>query len=174
MDPPDTWSEILVRPAVAMLCGAILGWEREIHRKPAGLRTHMMVALGAAAFTLTTLILFHSVGGADTQGVDPLRVVSGVIGGIGFLGAGSIIQARGAVRGVTTAATIWVVGAVGLACGAGYYKIAGVVVLYSLIILVVVGFIENRLGLTDDARVVDDSQPETERSVPPSIRTGDD
>jgi putative Mg2+ transporter-C (MgtC) family protein len=125
---------------------AALGWQRELHGKPAGLRTQMMVGLGAAMFTLVTLKFYQTVGGDGDPGrIDPLRVIQGVVGGIGFLGAGTIIEARGSVRGITTAATIWVVGGFGIACGLGYYFLAGTGVFFSLLILSGVGILEKRL-----------------------------
>lgn len=147
MDAPDTWQEILLRPAAAMIGAALLGLDREIQRKPAGLRTHMMVALGSAAFTLATLMVFHQMQqqGNRWTGVDPIRVISGIVGGIGFLGAGAIIQSRGMVEGMTTAASIWVVGAIGVSCGAGYYRLAAMVVGYAVLVLVGIGWIERRL-----------------------------
>lgn len=138
MYPGDDWLEILIRMAAAIACGAVVGFEREFQAKPAGLRTHMMVALGSASFTLLTLHIYQAAleaAGSGRVGSDPLRVVSGVIGGIGFLGAGSIVQGRGSVQGLTTAATIWVVGSVGIACGTGYYIVALFTVAFSLIIL---------------------------------------
>ncbi len=78
-------------------------------------------------------------------GLDPVRVIAGVVGGIGFLGAGTIIQARGEVQGITTAATIWVVGALGVACGLGYFFLSALTVVYSLIVLALISIIEKRL-----------------------------
>jgi putative Mg2+ transporter-C (MgtC) family protein len=146
MDAPDSWQEIMLRPLAAIVGAALLGLDREIHGKPAGLRTHMMVALGATVFTLVTLQLFEQMrqDGNAWAGADPLRAISGVAGGIGFLGAGAIIQSRGMVEGITTAATIWVTGALGVACGAGYYRMAGALVGYALVILVVIGWMESR------------------------------
>ena len=121
-------SEALVALVTAAALGGIIGWERETWQKPAGLRTHMMVALGAAAFTLLAM---RTVG----ESSDPGRIVVGIATGIGFLGAGTIIQARGEVRGITTAAGIWVVGAVGACCGAGEFGIGVVAVALSVVIL---------------------------------------
>ena len=147
MDAADSWQEILIRPAAAMLGAALLGLDRELHAKPAGLRTHMLVALGAAGFTIATLLMFHQMQqqGSRWTGVDPIRVISGIVGGIGFLGAGAIMQSRGSVEGVTTAASIWVVGAIGVSFGAGYYRVGVMVVAYALVVLVGVGWIEHRL-----------------------------
>jgi len=138
--------EIVLRPAVAVIGAGVLGWEREVHNKPAGLRTQMLVALGASIFTLATLEFYRAISlAAETIRIDPLRVVEGVVGGIGFLGAGCIIQARGSVEGITTAATIWVVGALGVCCGLGYYALAATTVLLALVVLSVLGFVEKRV-----------------------------
>lgn len=146
MDAFPTLLETVFRPLLAIAGAAVLGWERERHGKAAGLRTQMMVALGAAMFTLITLKLYHAVVAANGGNrIDPVRVVEGVIGGIGFLGAGAIIQARGSVKGMTTAATIWVVGALGVACGLGFYVLAVVTVLFALLILSALGYLEHRV-----------------------------
>ena len=138
---------IAARLGLAILCGALLGWERELQRKPAGLRTHMMVALGAAAFTLVTLNLTYTdlKTGDELAPVDPARTIAGVIGGIGFLGAGTIIQSRGSVEGITTAAAIWVMGAIGVACGIGNYTLAATTTGLALLILSGVGWVEARM-----------------------------
>lgn len=122
--------DVLLRLPLAALLGALIGWERETEGKPAGLRTNMMVALGASTFTLlaTNLAAFEN-------GADPTRIVTGVATGIGFLGAGSIIQSSRGVEGMTTAAGIWVVGAIGAACGLGAYSIAIVTAVLAFVIL---------------------------------------
>lgn len=108
---PSYWSLLL-----AMGLGAIVGWERFLDHKPAGLRTHTLVALGAAG----VMIAARGMMGDDAAAHRDLsRVVQGVITGIGFLGAGSILQSGGSVRGLTTAASIWIVAAIGIAAGGG-------------------------------------------------------
>jgi putative Mg2+ transporter-C (MgtC) family protein len=134
--------DVLVRLPLAALLGGLIGLERETEGKPAGLRTNMMVALGAATFTLVSANLVS----AEDAG-DPTRVVTGVATGIGFLGAGSIIQSRGKVEGVTTAAGVWVVGAIGAACGLGAYLIASVAALLALAILAVVLRLEKKADI---------------------------
>ena len=134
--------DILLRLSLAAVMGALIGWEREAHDKPAGLRTHMMVCLGAATFTLATLQLFLLTEGEPNSSSDPVRIAQGIVGGIGFLGAGQIIQSRGSVQGVTTAAGIWVVGAVGIACGIGHYVLAGMTIALAFVILTVVGLLQ--------------------------------
>ncbi|USN99402.1 MAG: MgtC/SapB family protein [Phycisphaeraceae bacterium] len=113
---------ILARVALAALLGVLIGLDRQHLHKPAGVRTMLMVALGSAVFTLVGLEI---AGMSTPRGVDALsRVIQGIIGGVGFLGAGVMIRDRGHVRGVTTAAGIWVTAGVGVACGLGAYLIA--------------------------------------------------
>ncbi len=135
--------EAALRLTLASLFGAIIGWEREVSRKPAGLRTNMMVSLGAATFTLASI----SVTPEGMQAADPTRIVTGIATGIGFLGAGAILRADGTVHGMTTAAGIWVMGAVGVACGIGDYYVAGISTLAALIILFVLGRVEDRYAV---------------------------
>jgi putative Mg2+ transporter-C (MgtC) family protein len=139
-------TEILVRMAIAVVAGGLLGLEREWRRKPAGLRTHIMVALGAAVFTVVSLELYERIvlDSPEVARVDPLRLIEGVIGGIGFLGAGSILQARGSIHGLTTAGNLWLCGAVGVACGGGHYLIAAYTVALGLFVLIVLGWTERR------------------------------
>jgi putative Mg2+ transporter-C (MgtC) family protein len=120
--------EYLVPILVAMALGAVIGIEREIHQKPAGLRTNMLICMGAAVFTL---IGKHISISPDAES----RVIQGVVTGVGFLGAGVLIHQQGNVHGLTTAATIWLVTAVGIACGARLYGIAIATVIPAIIIL---------------------------------------
>jgi putative Mg2+ transporter-C (MgtC) family protein len=127
--PTLHWGEALLRLALAAALGAAVGLERELREREAGLRTHLLVALGSALFTIAGAYGFH------TLRTDPTRVAAQIVTGIGFLGAGAIIRQGFIVRGLTTAATLWVVAAIGLAVGAGYYSgavIATAVVLFSL------------------------------------------
>ena len=144
MGEPLTFETILLRLLAAAAMGALLGINREHHGKPAGLKTLTLVSVGAASFMLVSLELFLPVADAreGVSLVDLTRVVQGVVGGIGFLGAGSIIQARGSVVGMTTAATIWTVGAIGLACGLGQYRLALAVTLLTWLVLVGLGYVE--------------------------------
>jgi putative Mg2+ transporter-C (MgtC) family protein len=161
MNVPDTAVEILVRLSLAVAFAALLGWERESANKPAGLRTYMMVALGSAAFTIAALTLSAQVSQPPGRNADPLRMLDGIIGGIGFLGAGSIIQSRGAVTGVTTAAGIWVMAAIGVACGCGYFELAGIVTTFAFIILWLLGWIERLIGVNNSPNVVPAKDPES-------------
>lgn len=135
--PTLTWEEALGRLALAAVLGGAIGIEREIREREAGLRTHMLVAVGSALFTLVSAYGFRSflLAGGSVIRADPTRIAAQIVTGIGFLGAGAIIRQGLSVRGLTTAATLWVVAAIGLAAGAGYYSAAlmtTVVVLFSL------------------------------------------
>jgi putative Mg2+ transporter-C (MgtC) family protein len=137
--------DVLARLAAAMIAGMILGLEREWRQKPAGLRTHMLVSLAAAAFTILAFELFRaSLEIAPDSKGDPIRVIEGVIAGVAFLGAGTIIQSRGDVKGLTTGASIWLSGATGLACGGGYYVLAAITVALAFVVLALVGLFERK------------------------------
>jgi putative Mg2+ transporter-C (MgtC) family protein len=138
--------EVVGRLALALLYGGLLGWEREVKQKPAGLRTHMMVSLGSAAFTLVSFELAAAARDRNGMTSDPIRIVEGVTAGVGFLGAGSIIQSRGSVEGITTAAGLWVVGAIGIACGGGHYVLATTTAVLAFVILAGLGIMERRSG----------------------------
>ncbi len=115
------WVTVLLRLMLAAACGAMVGFEREVHGRAAGLRTHMMVAVGAA---LTTLLGVFNVEALEITWADPMRVGAQVISGIGFLGAGTILLKKGnsQITGLTTAAGLWLTAVVGLAVGAGFYE----------------------------------------------------
>ena len=139
--------EMLIRLASACGLGLVVGLEREMRDKAAGLRSHMMVALGASAFIMMGLhILFATAEGDPSARVDPTRIVEGVIGGIGFLGAGSIIQSRGNVQGITTGASIWLTGAIGVACGLGLLPLAAMVTAMALMIMAVLGQLKHKMS----------------------------
>jgi putative Mg2+ transporter-C (MgtC) family protein len=135
--PSLTWEEALLRLALAALMGGVIGIERELREREAGLRTHMLVSVGSALFTIVSAYGFRGflTSGETVIRADPTRIAAQIVTGIGFLGAGAIIRQGLSVRGLTTAATLWVVAAIGLASGAGYYSAAAittVVVLVSL------------------------------------------
>ena len=140
-----SFSEVLTRLGAAAGLAALLGIDREVRGKAVGLRSFMLVALGAAAFSLVTLELIVSMQESEALAMDPSRVVEGIIGGIGFLGAGAIIQRQQRVHGVTTGASIWVVGAIGMACGFGFYVQAATIAVIAAIILTVLGLVERVL-----------------------------
>ena len=125
--PSLSWGEALLRIGLAAVFGGAIGLEREFREREAGLRTHMLVSVGSALFTITSAYGFHDFlvhNGAGVIRADPTRVAAQIVTGIGFLGAGAIIRQGLAVRGLTTAATLWVVAAIGLASGSGYYSAA--------------------------------------------------
>ena len=127
--------DMVLRLLLAGGLGAVLGAEREFRRKPAGLRTNILIAIGAALFTITSILLAGEGGSAD-------RVAAQVVTGIGFLGAGAILRYRGSVHGMTTAATIWVNAAIGMTAGVGAFSLAIAAAVITLIVLLVLPFIE--------------------------------
>jgi putative Mg2+ transporter-C (MgtC) family protein len=121
--------ELGLRMIMAVVCGAVIGAEREWHGKPAGLRTNILICLGAAIFTILSMHI------ASISHTDPERIAAQVVTGIGFLGAGAIIRGDGGVHGLTTAATIWLVAAIGVGCGAGFYLLAATATGITFIVL---------------------------------------
>jgi putative Mg2+ transporter-C (MgtC) family protein len=136
---------IILRLGVATLLGCLIGMERERRIWAAGMRTHMLVSVGSALFMLVSLYGFSEVLTSSNVMVDPSRVASQVASGIGFLGAGTIIFRRDAVRGLTTAASLWVVAAIGLAAGSGLFLAATATTILTLIILAALKPLERRL-----------------------------
>jgi putative Mg2+ transporter-C (MgtC) family protein len=115
---PGIQLELTARLVAALLLGGVIGWERELQRMPAGFRTHALVSLGSAIFTVISAYAFTG------PGSDPTRIAAQIVSGIGFLGGGAILHYGGTVRGLTTAASLWSVAAVGMAAGAGLYVVA--------------------------------------------------
>src|SRR5256885_10105974 len=112
-------ADLAVRMFVAAVLGAAIGLEREIHEHPAGMRTHLLVALGSAIFTVLSIFGFEGVGrGNVAASVDPTRIAAQIVSGIGFLGAGAILKYGTSIRGLTTAASLWTAAAIGMAAGA--------------------------------------------------------
>lgn len=148
------------RLALATLLGALIGLDREARNKPAGLRTYALVALGSAGFVLCVVqgaaVLPVA---ADATEFDPTGLISAVAGGIGFLGAGAIINDRGNTRGITTAAGIWICGAIGAASGAGQTVLAVTIAGLALVIIVGLRRAERYLARRDDVK-----QPSTDRA----------
>ena len=129
MPTPDLQVQLdaVFRLVVAGLLGAVVGYEREAHGRPAGLRTYILVSLGACLFTLVSILGF--------PGSEQARVAAQIVTGIGFIGAGTIIRAQAGVTGVTTAAGIWAIAAVGMAAGTGLYVLAIVTALGAVLVL---------------------------------------
>lgn len=120
------YTEVLLRLFIATVAGGLIGLEREVVHKPAGVRTHMLVCLGSALFILVTI---------ETLPNEAARIIAGVATGIGFLGAGTIFRSKSEVHGLTTAASVWIVAAVGLAIGLGYYTMTLIAAILIIIIL---------------------------------------
>jgi putative Mg2+ transporter-C (MgtC) family protein len=128
--------DIILKILLAAMLGGIIGLERELSHKEAGLRTNILIAIGS---TLITILSFKIA--ALNKTADPARLTAQIVSGIGFLGAGAIIQARFAVHGLTTAATIWTVAAIGIAVGSGFYLVAFLVAVFVVIVLTVFKFL---------------------------------
>lgn len=134
--------EQLARLSLAAFLGGLIGIERERLNRAAGLRTHVLVSVGSALFTLISLFAFQGIGPVN----DPARVAAQIVSGIGFLGAGTIMKHGATVRGLTTAATLWVCAGIGMASGAGFYQGAVLSTIITLVSLVSLKRIESRLG----------------------------
>lgn len=133
------WWEVGLRLVLASLLGGVVGWQRESADKPAGFRTHIIVCLGAALFTLISAVGFLG------SGADPARVASNIVVGIGFLGAGTIWRSGGSVQGLTTAASLWTVAAIGTATGIGYYFGAAAATVIVILTLTALKWFEERI-----------------------------
>ncbi|MBL7130603.1 MAG: MgtC/SapB family protein [Candidatus Omnitrophica bacterium] len=136
-------SSIILKIVLSALFGGIIGIERELHRHEAGLRTHILVCMGSTLIMLTSLYVFDIY--KEIGVVDPSRIAAGVITGIGFIGAGAIIRYGTAIRGLTTAASLWITSAVGLAVGCGFYLGAILVTFGTFIVLLVLRKLEKIL-----------------------------
>jgi putative Mg2+ transporter-C (MgtC) family protein len=130
--------EILWRLGAAALAGFLLGLDREFARKPAGVRTHMLIAIGSAL----TIAVGTEFGGLFPNSVDPNRAIQGLVSAVGFIGAGVVIQRQDSKTGLTTAAAVWMAGMIGLACGAGFYIAALTATALVLIILAPIKWLE--------------------------------
>lgn len=124
----------------AVIAGAVIGFERELHNKPAGFRTNIMICLGAALFTLLSVRM------AELAGNDRTRIAAQIVTGVGFLGAGAIVQFRSNVLGLTTAATIWTVASVGMAFGAGEFLLGTAATILTTLVLFGLGYAEQMIG----------------------------
>ena len=160
--------------AYAMLLGGVIGYERELKNRPAGFRTHMLVAGAAALLMAMSHLALQDPPPADsriTMNADPLRLVEAVISGVAFIGAGTIFARRQGqhVAGITTAASLLMVSVVGLITGVGHYLLATAATILTLIVLTVLNFVEHRLGIRErgynDDAPPDDGDADVERVV---------
>ncbi len=135
-----TDGQIFLRLILSVFLSGLIGLERQIHRRTAGLRTHILVCLGSCLIMLTSLFVFDIYNGKTS--LDPARIAAGVITGIGFLGAGAIIRDSENVKGLTTAASLWIVAAIGLSVGIGFYTASIITTALALIVLFFLRYVE--------------------------------
>jgi putative Mg2+ transporter-C (MgtC) family protein len=142
MPSAEDFSRVVIRLLIAVILGALIGWERERHHHWAGLRTHMLITLSSAAFMLLAVEISASAGGHS----DPLRVLQGIAIGVGFIGAGTILKnaEKRMVHGLTTASGIWLASAIGVAAGAGWITVALVTTMFDLAIVWGLGAAEKK------------------------------
>lgn len=142
--------QIILRLVLALFLSGLVGFERQIRRRTAGLRTHILVSLGSCLIMLTSMYVFDIY--KNVASLDPSRIAAGVITGIGFLGAGAIMRERGAdgVKGLTTAASLWVVAAIGLATGCGFYIAAVFTTVLTLVVLLFLRYIEAAMMVKEE------------------------
>ncbi len=150
---PQDWGVMIFRLVAAGVCGAVVGWEREVREKGAGLRTHTLICIGSCLFTLVVLQMHEKFPATDI-----MRLVQGLLLGIGFVAGGVVFTQRGSVKGLTTAAGLWVLTAVGLAAGLGCYFLAGLGTLFTLLITAGLKQIERRMHDRAEAEGTEDAR----------------
>ncbi len=151
LDTDTSFDQIAIRLAAAVALNGIIGYERELKERPAGLRTNMMVALAAAMFTLLmTELVADAPEAGDHVKIDTLRIIEAVIAGVAFLGAGAILRSGRHVGGLTTGASLWMSGALGVASGAGFIALAAIGAIFAIVVLIAVGRFEAHVLNTKD------------------------
>ena len=158
-----TYPNDVISIILAVIFGAAIGLEREINGKAAGLRTNMLICLGAAVFTIIS---------KEMGGVSITRISAQIVTGVGFIGAGAIIQDRGGVYGLTTAATIWLVASIGTACGAGLYTLAVITTLIAVLVLIGLGSMEKPIRDYAKQRIIKRKEKK-EKNQPPTNLTNE-
>lgn len=150
------YTTILIRLLVAVLLGSVIGFERSYHGRPAGLRTHALVATSTSLLMLLTVFQWELLSGVpiDTIRVDPTRMAQGIMTGIGFIGAGVILKEKLTIRGLTTATSIWMVASIGVVVGMGFFSAAAIATFCTLLILSVFGWFEKILPTYNFSRLV--------------------
>ncbi|MBI4368035.1 MAG: MgtC/SapB family protein [Candidatus Omnitrophica bacterium] len=139
--------ELVIRLSVAIVLGGFIGFERELHGKVAGFRTHALVALGSALIMLVSIHMFEVYHGVAE--VDPGRIAAQVVTGVGFLGAGTIIRSEKGIHGLTTAAGLWTASGIGLASGLGFFRAAFAATAITLVVLIIFSKIGRKIGARD-------------------------
>lgn len=157
--------ELVIRLLLAAILGAAIGYERELRAKGAGIRTHVLVALGAALF-----MIISQFGFPDATKFDAARVAAGVVGGVGFLGGGIIMKTNNHVTGLTTAAGIWVIGAIGLAAGCGMYEVAIASAIVALVCLEALNYYSVKSGDKEYSVVLSSPDPDALSAVVEDFR----
>ena len=140
MNQPISEIDIIIRLGLAFVAGAIVGFERSSRRQVAGLRTHILISVGAALLMILSIWLPQQIGSGD-----PGRIAAQVVSGMGFLGAGAIIRLGYNIRGLTTAASLWLIAAIGMTIGAGLFIAAGTAAVFALIALFVLNKVERKI-----------------------------
>ena len=170
MDAPAVLTELdmVIRLCLGFLAGAIIGFERSSRRQVAGLRTHILIATGATLLMLLSIYLPQQFANSQ-RGGDPGRIAAQVVSGIGFLGAGAIIRLGNNIRGLTTAASLWFVAAVGMAVGSGMYLVAATAEILGLITLMLLNLVERKIFPSERYKMMEisykDNQPSTKEAI---------
>ncbi|MCL2380266.1 MAG: MgtC/SapB family protein [Treponema sp.] len=167
MNTPLTELDMIIRLCLGFAAGAIIGFERSSRRQVAGLRTHILISTGATLLMLLSIYLPQQLGSGVSG--DPGRIAAQVVSGIGFLGAGAIIRLGNNVRGLTTAASIWFVAAVGLAIGGGMFVVAAGAVVLGLITLMLLNIFEKKIFPSERYKMLEisykDNSPDTKEAL---------
>ena len=161
---------IFARFVGAILLGGLIGFEREAKDRPAGLKTHILVSLAAACFAVVAIESIHIAGFEDdTVRADPLRVIEAVTAGVAFLAAGTIVLSRGEIQGITTGASLWLAGAIGVSLGFGQWIVAFAAVIGAFVVLLIVGRLEAAVKSSNGLEVTGDKPPKGDppRGDPP-------
>ena len=179
---PNQWGFIQILQFFApkiffsIVCGGLVGLERELKNKPAGIKTNILICVGSALYTSVSVLISMSLSESGHYG-DPARIAAQIVSGVGFLGGGTIIQSRGTIVGLTTAATIWVVAAIGICIGIGYADIAVLISISVVLILVATNIFEDKVlgrSLTFACEiVVDDPQGVVRQAVNQALAKND-
>ncbi|HET9660090.1 MAG TPA: MgtC/SapB family protein [Thermomicrobiales bacterium] len=156
-DPSTT--ELALRVMAALLCGGAIGLDRELRSHSAGMRTHALAAEGAALFTIAGILISGEAHKIGYEGADPTRIASTVAQGIGFLAAGVIFGSAARIKGLTTAAGLWTTAAVGMLCGGGFFEVAAIATVATVVVLSAFKVIENKLDRFALNEEPDESDP---------------